>query len=94
MRKGKFWHWSKKQIKRLDKDFVFDRDQPEVLCDLLEEAAMRRGAVLYDTELELQEEITVNGTHELRYSCMIVYGHKRKDKFILSEASIQYKHIK
>ena len=93
-RQGKMCHFTKEQILGLDPDFVFDENNVGELYDIMEEKMLDEGFVMYDNDIEFDQEIVVNGVHELRYSCMVIYGHRRKDKFYLTEASAQYKHIK
>ena len=94
MIRGKLNHYTKKDILKIEPDFVFDETNVLELHDILEEDMLNKGFVLYDNEITFDKEIVVNGYHELRFSCMVIKGVRRKGKFILKECLMQYRHIK
>ena len=91
--KGKLCHFTRNDIKKLDKGFIFDEYNILPLYDLLEEHMLELGFVMYDNDIEFLEEIIDRGWHWIRYSCMVLKGKRIKGRFVLSEALIQYKHI-
>ena len=92
--RGKLCHFTRKDIKKFDKDYIFDEHNVLELYDLLEEQMLSMGFVMYDNEIEFIEEVVYNGWHHIRYSCMVLKGKRIKGRFVLSQALMQYKHIK
>lgn len=94
MLQGKVCWFTRKDIKDFDKSFDLLTFDEERLYDLLEEQMLNMGFVTFDNDLVFEKEIVVNGWHERRYSCMVLRGKRRKERFILKEVGIQYRHIK
>jgi hypothetical protein len=92
--KGKLCHFSRKDIKRFDKGYIFDEHNVLELYDILEEQMLNMGFVMYDEDIDFLEEVIVNRWHYIRYSCMVLKGKRIKGRFILSECLIQYMYIK
>ena len=94
MIKGKICWFTRKDILGFDKHFDLQNLDELKLYDLLEEQLLDMGFVLFDNDLVFDKEIIVKGWHERRYSCMVLKGVKRKGRFILKEAGVQYAGIK
>ena len=94
MVKGKLCWFSKKDIKKIEPDFVFDESKIIDLYNILEEHMLNLDFVVYDEEIKFNKEIVNNRYHELRYNCMVLKGTRRKDVFVLKEIGIQFRHIK
>ena len=92
--RGKLCHFTRKDIKRFDREFIFDEHDVLSLHDLLEEQMLHMGFVMYDNEIEFLEEVIVNRWHYIRYSCIVLKGKRIKGRFVLSEALMQFYHIK
>lgn len=93
MLRGKVCWFTRKDIKKFDKNFDLFTLNELKLYDLLEEAMLDMGFVMFDDDLVFDREIVVNGWHERRYSCMVLRGVKRKGRFVLKECGIQFRHI-
>lgn len=92
--KGKLCWFTRKDILKFDKHFdLFHLDEKK-LYDLLEEQMLEMDFVMYDNDLEFSKEVVHNGWHWRRYSCMVLKGVRRKNRFIIKEVGIQYKHLK
>jgi len=94
MIKGKLCHFTRKDIKKFDKDYIFDEHNILELYDLLEEQMLNMGFEMYDDDIKFDKEVIVNGWHYIRYSCVVLKGKRIKGRFVLSECLIQYEHIK
>ena len=92
--KGKLCHFTRKDIKGFDKNFMFDEHNVLELYDLLEEQMLEMGFVMYDEDIIFEGEYVFNRWHWIRYNCMVLKGKRLNGRFVLSEAMIQYKHIK
>lgn len=93
MIKGKVCYFTRKDIKKFDRNFdLYNLDEIK-LYDLLEEQMWNLGFIMFDNDLVFDKEIIVNGWHERRYSCMVLRGKKRNGRFILAECGIQYYYI-
>jgi len=94
MIKGKLCWFTRKDVKKFDKDFDLIELNETRLYDLLEEQMLDMGFVLYDNELEFDKEVVHNGWHWRRFTCMVIKGIRRNGKFVMSEVGIQYCYIK
>lgn len=61
--------------------------------DACEEVLLDDGFELWDDDIVFNKEILINGVYEKRYNIAVVRGIKRKERFILQEIGISYKHI-
>lgn len=91
--KGKLCHFTRKDIRKIDKNFDLYRLEEMKLYDLLEEHMLDNGFVVYDEDIEFSKEIVYGGWHWRRYNCFVLKGKRRNGRFILSEAMVQYSHI-
>jgi len=91
--RGKVCWFTRKDIKGFDRNFDLYYLDVKELYDLLEEQMLDQGFVFFDTDFTFDKEIIIDGWHEIRYSCMVLRGVRRKGRFILKEAGVQFHHI-
>lgn len=94
MIRGKVNWFSAKDINRIAPDIdTSNFTDINPYYDACEEIMMAEGFEMWDDDISEEGEQLIRGVWNKRYNIAVIKGVKRKDKFIVNEVGIAYKHI-